>query len=269
MSKRGGGGSKGNSFRVTMACPVGATMNCADNTGAKNLYVVAVFGACPRCFALHCAHSPAAAKKCEAVPHVTPSALRACQQMDRKHVPSPPAGTQGAVARRPFVAKGFCGAAPEYRVVARSARALWTVWRSGPGRDAQGGLEVAPQTRQGRTRPRQSSDVLARARDVVVLPSRAGIKGRLNRLPAACLGDMFVGTVKKGKPELRKKSKSATDAALPGGRGALGPRACAYICTACGTPMGIATASRARMAAARSDRIHLLVPPPFSHQARL
>jgi len=32
-----------------------------------------------------------------------------------------------------------------------------------------------------------------------------GIKGRLNRLPAACLGDMFVGTVKKGKPELRKK----------------------------------------------------------------
>merc|ERR1712113_1244010 len=32
-----------------------------------------------------------------------------------------------------------------------------------------------------------------------------GIKGRLNRLPAACTGDMFVATVKKGKPELRKK----------------------------------------------------------------
>nr|KAG5690462.1 hypothetical protein BaRGS_033073 [Batillaria attramentaria] len=32
-----------------------------------------------------------------------------------------------------------------------------------------------------------------------------GIKGRLNRLPAACAGDMFVATVKKGKPELRKK----------------------------------------------------------------
>ena len=32
-----------------------------------------------------------------------------------------------------------------------------------------------------------------------------GIKGTLNRLPAAGLGDMFVGTVKKGKPELRKK----------------------------------------------------------------
>lgn len=32
-----------------------------------------------------------------------------------------------------------------------------------------------------------------------------GIKGRLNRLPEAGLGDMFVATVKKGKPELRKK----------------------------------------------------------------
>merc|ERR1712243_413685 len=32
-----------------------------------------------------------------------------------------------------------------------------------------------------------------------------GVKGRLNRLPAAGAGDMFVATVKKGKPELRKK----------------------------------------------------------------
>lgn len=32
-----------------------------------------------------------------------------------------------------------------------------------------------------------------------------GIRGRLNRLPAAGCGDMFVATVKKGKPELRKK----------------------------------------------------------------
>lgn len=32
-----------------------------------------------------------------------------------------------------------------------------------------------------------------------------GIRGRLNRLPAAGVGDMFVTTVKKGKPELRKK----------------------------------------------------------------
>ena len=34
-----------------------------------------------------------------------------------------------------------------------------------------------------------------------------GIKGRLNRLPAAGSGDMFVASVKKGKPELRKKGK--------------------------------------------------------------
>lgn len=32
-----------------------------------------------------------------------------------------------------------------------------------------------------------------------------GIRGRLNRLPSAGVGDMFVATVKKGKPELRKK----------------------------------------------------------------
>ena len=34
-----------------------------------------------------------------------------------------------------------------------------------------------------------------------------GIKGRLNRLPAAGVGDMVMATVKKGKPELRKKGK--------------------------------------------------------------
>lgn len=32
-----------------------------------------------------------------------------------------------------------------------------------------------------------------------------GVKGRLNRLPAAGVGDMVVVTVKKGKPDLRKK----------------------------------------------------------------
>jgi large subunit ribosomal protein L23e len=32
-----------------------------------------------------------------------------------------------------------------------------------------------------------------------------GIKGRLNRLPSACVGDMVMATVKKGKPDLRKK----------------------------------------------------------------
>jgi large subunit ribosomal protein L23e len=32
-----------------------------------------------------------------------------------------------------------------------------------------------------------------------------GIKGRLNRLPSAAAGDMVLATVKKGKPDLRKK----------------------------------------------------------------
>merc|ERR1712124_145996 len=32
-----------------------------------------------------------------------------------------------------------------------------------------------------------------------------GVGGRLNRLPQATVGDMFMATVKKGKPELRKK----------------------------------------------------------------
>jgi len=32
-----------------------------------------------------------------------------------------------------------------------------------------------------------------------------GYKGKLNRLPAAAVGDMVMATVKKGKPELRKK----------------------------------------------------------------
>merc|ERR1711988_461297 len=35
------GGAK---FRISLACPVGAVMNCADNTGGKNLYVIAVYG---------------------------------------------------------------------------------------------------------------------------------------------------------------------------------------------------------------------------------
>lgn len=37
--------------------------------------------------------------------------------------------------------------------------------------------------------------------------SVCGIKGRLNRLPAAGVGDMVLATVKKGKPELRVRVK--------------------------------------------------------------
>lgn len=43
----GRGGASGSKFRITLGLPVGAVINCADNTGAKNLYIIAVkrFGA--------------------------------------------------------------------------------------------------------------------------------------------------------------------------------------------------------------------------------
>lgn len=44
MSKRGRAGAGGNKFRVTLGLPVAALMNCADNTGAKNLYIISVKG---------------------------------------------------------------------------------------------------------------------------------------------------------------------------------------------------------------------------------
>ena len=37
------------------------------------------------------------------------------------------------------------------------------------------------------------------------ITSVKGVKGHLNRLPAAGVGDMVMATVQKGKPELRKK----------------------------------------------------------------
>ncbi|KAK9810522.1 hypothetical protein WJX72_012109 [[Myrmecia] bisecta] len=43
-SKRGRGGAAGNKFRMSLGLPVAAVMNCADNTGAKNLYIIAVTG---------------------------------------------------------------------------------------------------------------------------------------------------------------------------------------------------------------------------------
>lgn len=42
MSKRGRGGASGSKFRVSLGLPVAAVMNCADNTGAKNLYIISV-----------------------------------------------------------------------------------------------------------------------------------------------------------------------------------------------------------------------------------
>merc|ERR1712078_258891 len=44
MSSRARGGACGNKFRVTLGLPVAAVMNCADNSGAKNLYIISVKG---------------------------------------------------------------------------------------------------------------------------------------------------------------------------------------------------------------------------------
>merc|ERR1712188_30896 len=44
MSTRARGGACGNKFRMTLGLPVAALMNCADNTGAKNLYIMSVKG---------------------------------------------------------------------------------------------------------------------------------------------------------------------------------------------------------------------------------
>ena len=38
------GTTTGAKFRVTLGLPVGAVLNCADNTGAKNLYIMSVKG---------------------------------------------------------------------------------------------------------------------------------------------------------------------------------------------------------------------------------
>ncbi len=40
----GRGNTSGSKFKMTLGLPVGAVMNCADNTGAKNLYVISVKG---------------------------------------------------------------------------------------------------------------------------------------------------------------------------------------------------------------------------------
>jgi len=42
MSKRGAG-TAGNKFRLTLGLPVGAVLNCADNSGAKSLFVIEPF----------------------------------------------------------------------------------------------------------------------------------------------------------------------------------------------------------------------------------
>ena len=44
MSKRGRTGQQGTKFAMTTALPVGAVINCCDNSGAKNMFIIAVRG---------------------------------------------------------------------------------------------------------------------------------------------------------------------------------------------------------------------------------
>lgn len=41
----------------------------------------------------------------------------------------------------------------------------------------------------------------------IYMIGRMKFGSHLNRLPSACVGDMIIASVKKGKPELRKKSE--------------------------------------------------------------
>ena len=42
MSKKGRGGNAGNKYRMSLGLPMSAVINCADNSGAKNLFIVSV-----------------------------------------------------------------------------------------------------------------------------------------------------------------------------------------------------------------------------------
>ena len=42
MSKRANGGRSGTKLRISAGLPTAAVLNCADNSGAKNLYIIAV-----------------------------------------------------------------------------------------------------------------------------------------------------------------------------------------------------------------------------------
>ena len=48
MSKRGKGSRSGIKLKISNCLPVASVINCADNTGAKNLYMIACTGIGPR-----------------------------------------------------------------------------------------------------------------------------------------------------------------------------------------------------------------------------
>lgn len=44
MGGEGRTAAQGTKFKITLGLPVGAVMNCGDNTGAKNLFTIAIGG---------------------------------------------------------------------------------------------------------------------------------------------------------------------------------------------------------------------------------
>lgn len=43
-ARRPGAGSSGNKFRLSLGLPTGAVINCADNSGARSLYLIEPYG---------------------------------------------------------------------------------------------------------------------------------------------------------------------------------------------------------------------------------
>lgn len=39
-----GSGASGNKYRISLGLPTGAVVNCADNSGARSLYIIEPFG---------------------------------------------------------------------------------------------------------------------------------------------------------------------------------------------------------------------------------
>ena len=73
-----------------------------------------------------------------------------------------------------------------------------------------------------------------------------GIRGRLNRLPAAGAGDLVMATVKKGKPDLRKKGEL-------GGRSTDWKRLTACVVCSSLSPVHLAVVVRQRKPYRRKD----------------
>nr|CAD7438133.1 unnamed protein product [Timema bartmani] len=187
MSKRvhdfqlisGRGGSAGAKFRISLGLPVGAVINCADNTGnlffyplgAKNLYVIAVQGVKGRLNRL-----PAAGSGDMIVATVKKGKPELRKKGEQIH------GLNSQCVSWPICVSTFY-----FNLL------FCTGWFY---------LLFIFQT--------SSISVLnlffypLGAKNLYVIAVQ-GVKGRLNRLPAAGSGDMIVATVKKGKPELRKK----------------------------------------------------------------